>query len=155
MARLVLRNDDAAADAVQDALLAAWLDLRSLRDPDRFDAWLYRVLVSSCRRAAQRARGRRVAEIAVVDGFRTAVGDAQAAVAERDEMDRAFRLLTPDERMVLVLRHHVGMSVPEMADTARVPLGTMKARLSRATGALRAALDADARGIPSAEEVPS
>lgn len=154
-ARLVLGDHDAAADAVQDALLAAWVDLRSLRDPDRFDAWIYRVLIRSCRRSAERRRGRRVAEIAVAGGSATAVGDAQADIADRDEMDRAFRRLTPDERMVLVLRHHVGLSVPEMADAAGVPLGTMKARLSRATGALRAALDADARGLPSAGEVTS
>ena len=56
MARLIVGNDDRAADAVQDALLNAWLDLRALRDPDRFDAWLHRVLVRICYAAAKRHR---------------------------------------------------------------------------------------------------
>ena len=55
-ARLILRDTDAASDAVQDALMAAWRDIRALRDPDRFDAWLYRLLVNGCYRAASRDR---------------------------------------------------------------------------------------------------
>src|SRR5262245_63467805 len=64
-ARLILRSDDAAADAVQDATVSAWLHIRAVRDPDRFDAWLHRLIVHSCYREARRAKRRRVLEIDV------------------------------------------------------------------------------------------
>ena len=47
-ARLVLRDPDWAKDAVQEALVRAWRNLPGLRDPDRFDAWLHRLLVRAC-----------------------------------------------------------------------------------------------------------
>src|SRR5258706_4868941 len=62
-ARLILRDSEQAADAVQDALLEAWLDIRGLRDPEKFDAWLRRLLVRACYRAAKRRRTREGYEI--------------------------------------------------------------------------------------------
>src|SRR5688572_19817814 len=71
-ARLILRDDDSASDAVQDALTSAWLDLRAVRDPDRFDAWLNRLLVRACYRVAGRERRRRLVEIQVDTSHATA-----------------------------------------------------------------------------------
>lgn len=153
-ARLILRDDDRAADAVQDALFEAWRNLRALRDPDRFDAWLHRVLVHSCYRAAKRDRARVVAEIRVAqDGDTTA--DTQRAVAQRDQLERAFRRLTTDQRTVLVLRHYVGLTLVEAADAMGVPLGTFQSRLNRATQAMRASLEADERAADLAPEAAS
>lgn len=144
-ARLILRDDDRAADAVQDAMLQAWLDLRGLRDPDRFDAWVHRLLVRACFRAARRNRTRRVAEIAAAPVGEPTSRDAQAAVAARDQMDRAFRRLSADQRAVIVLYHYLGLSLTESAEALEIPLGTMQSRLSRATQAMRAAVEADER----------
>src|SRR6476659_2799702 len=87
-ARLILRDDEHAADAVQDALLRAWLDLRGLRDPDRFDAWLHRLLVRACYRAAKRGRQRAIVELALDSTREPTTPDAQRTVAVRDQLDR-------------------------------------------------------------------
>jgi RNA polymerase sigma-70 factor (ECF subfamily) len=152
-ARLILRHDELAADAVQDALLLAWRDLRGLRDPDRFDAWLHRLLVRTCYRAARRRRDREVVELKVAMTHESATVDAQRAVALHDQLDRAFRRLSPEQRAVIVLHHYLGMSLVESAGVLAIPLGTMQSRLSRATQVMRAALEADDRPTVNAVEV--
>ena len=144
-ARLILRDDEHAADAVQDALLQAWLDLRGLRDPDRFDAWLHRLLVRACYRAARHRRERDVVEITFDSTLEPMTHDAQRGLAVRDQLDRGFRRLSPEQRAVIVLRHYLGLSLAECAEILAIPLGTMQSRLSRATQAMRAALEADDR----------
>jgi len=144
-ARLILRDDERAADAVQDALLRAWLDLRGLRDPDRFDAWLHRLLVRACYRAARRHRSREIVEINLASTSDPVTSDTQHAIAIRDQLDRGFRRLTPQQRAVIVLHHYLGLSLAESAEILAIPLGTMQSRLSRATQAMRAVLEADER----------
>lgn len=145
VARLILRHDDQAADAVQDALLGAWLDLRGLRDPDRFDAWLHRLLLRACYRAARGRRDREIVELKITLGADPVTPDAQRAVAVRDQLDRGFRRLSAEQRAVIVLHHYLGLSLVESAEVLAIPLGTMQSRLSRATQAMRAALEADER----------
>jgi RNA polymerase sigma-70 factor (ECF subfamily) len=152
-ARLILRDDEHAADAVQDALLQAWLDVRGLRDPDRFDAWLHRLLVRSCYRAAKRGRQRAVIELPLDAMLEPRTPDAQRAVAVHDQLDRGFQRLSPEQRAVIVLHHYLGLSLAESAEALAIPLGTMQSRLSRATQAMRAALDADERPAVGAAEV--
>lgn len=153
VARLILRHDELAADAVQDALLGAWLDLRGLRDPDRFDAWLHRLLVRACYRAARRRRDREVVELTLGSAFEPATPDAQRAVAVRDQLDRGFRRLSAEQRAVIVLHHYLGLSLVESAEVLGIPLGTLQSRLSRATQAMRAALEAEDRPTAMAAEV--
>ena len=153
VARLILRHDELAADAVQDALLGAWLDLRGLRDPDRFDAWLHRLLVRACYRAARRRRDREVVELTLGRAFEPATPDAQRAVAVRDQLERGFRRLSAEQRAVIVLHHYLGLSLVESAEVLAIPLGTMQSRLSRATQAMRAALEADERRTVVVPEV--
>jgi RNA polymerase sigma-70 factor (ECF subfamily) len=152
-ARLILRDDEQAADAVQDALLQAWVDVRSLHDPDRFDAWLRRLLVRACYRAAQRGRQRKVVELTNSLTLESTTSDAQGAVAVRDQLDRGFQRLSPEQRAVIVLHHYLGLSLAESAEALAIPLGTMQSRLSRATQAMRAALEADERPALGAVEV--
>ncbi len=144
-ARLILHDEEQAADAVQDALLQAWLDLRGLRDPDRFDAWLHRLLVRACYRAAKRRRTRDAFEVTVSSTIDGITSDTERALALHDELERGFRRLTPDQRAVIVLYHYLGLSLAESAEALAIPLGTMQSRLSRATQAMRAAIAADDR----------
>ena len=145
VARLIVRDDDRAQDAVQDALVTAWLNVRALRDPDRFDAWLHRVLVRSCYRTAGSERRHRVAELPLLPIDREVAQDAEHTVAIRDQLDRGFRRLPVDLRAVLVVHHYLSLRDQEAADMLDIPLGTMKSRLHRATTALRAALEAEER----------
>ena len=145
VARLIVRDDDRAQDAVQEALVTAWLNVRALRDPERFDAWLHRLLVRSCYRTAGSERRRKATEVPLLPIDREAIPDAQQTIAIRDQLDRGFRRLPVDLRAVLVVHHYLSLRDQEAADMLDIPLGTMKSRLHRASVQLRAALDADER----------
>jgi RNA polymerase sigma-70 factor (ECF subfamily) len=145
VANLILRDQDRAADAVQDTLLKAWQDVHALRDPDRFEAWLHRVLVRTCYAAARRNRVRHLVEIEMSPSLGPNTPDAQVDVAVRDQLNRGFARLSTEHRTVLVLVHYLGLSLAETAEMLGVPLGTVQSRLNRATGTMRAALDADER----------
>jgi RNA polymerase sigma-70 factor (ECF subfamily) len=144
VAQRILRDVDRAEDALQDALVIAWRDLRGLRDPDRFDAWLTRVIVNVCLAQASRER-RRVANLRVLPVDGPAAPDELMTVADRDQLERGFRRLPPEQRAVLVLRHFVGLEPAEIAETLGIPAGTARSRLHHAYRAMRAALEADAR----------
>src|SRR5450756_120396 len=92
---LILRDRSMAEDATQETILRAWRDLPSLRDPDRFDAWLRRVLVNACRDEARRQR-RFGSEVALLSVHEPSIGDSSAGLAERDALERAFRRLSPE-----------------------------------------------------------
>jgi RNA polymerase sigma-70 factor (ECF subfamily) len=150
-ARLILRSDDRAADAVQESLLAAWLHIRAVRDPDRFDAWLHRLLVRACYREAKRARRLAVVELHIEPEIRGDF-DPQDATTMRDQLERGFRRLTPEQRAVLVVHHYLGLPDAEAALVLDVAVGTFKSRLHRASSAFRAAIDADERTSTLATE---
>jgi RNA polymerase sigma-70 factor (ECF subfamily) len=144
IAQRILRDVDRAEDALQDALVIAWRDLPSLRDPDRFDAWVHRVLTNVCIAQATRER-RRAANLRVLPLEGPAGPDDLAGVVDRDQLDRGFRRLTPEERAILVLHHYVGYAPSEIAELLGSPPGTIRSRLHHAHRAMRAALDAEAR----------
>ena len=141
---LILRDPEQAKDAVQNAFLRAWRDLPTLRDPDRFDQWLHRLLVRACIDEARRTRRHRV-DVAFIDVHASPSLDPDRALADRDELERGFRRLEPDERSLLVLRYYLGLPLPEAASVLGIPLGTAKSRVHRGLERMRAALDADAR----------
>ena len=149
VAHRILRDTDLAEDATQQALLTIWRDLPQLRDPARFDAWSYRLLVRACY-----AEGRRTRKWAPnlrllpADGPQSA--NALSSVVDRDQLERGFRRLSIDHRTVVVLHHYLDMPLEAVAETLGVPLGTVRSRLLHAMRGLRAALDADAR--PAAQE---
>jgi len=147
LARRILRDVDRAEDALQDALVIAWRDLRSLRDPDRFDAWLHRLLVNVCIAQATRERRRTVnLRVLPVDG--PAAPDDLLTVADRDLLERGFRRLPPDQRAILAMHHYLGYAPSEIADALGIPPGTARSRLHHAHRAMRAALEADQRVVP-------
>ena len=144
IAHRILRDVDRAEDALQDALVIAWRDLPSLRDPDRFGGWIHRVLTNVCIGQATRERGR-IANLRVLPADGPAGPDEFLSVVDRDELDRAFRRLTPDERAVLVLHHFVGYPPSDIAELLGLPGGTVRSRLHHAHRAMRAALEAESR----------
>ena len=153
-ARLILRDNECAADAVQEAMLSAWLHIRAVREPDRFDAWLRRLLVHACYREAKRLRRRRVMEMDVTPLDTPTGDDAPAEAAARDQVERGFRRLTVEQRAVLVVHHYLGLPDFDAAVILDVPIGTFKSRLNRATAALRAVLEADDRSpVPVQESI--
>ena len=146
---LILRSDADAADAVQDSLLAAWLHIAAVRDPDLFDSWLNRLLVHACYRLAKRTTRRTVSEIPMTVPDAPGPGDVQEDLATRDQLERAFRRLTPEQRSALVVHHFLGLPDAEAASVLEIALGTFKSRLHRASIAMRAAVEADDR-VPTA-----
>ncbi len=144
IACLILRDRQRAEDAVQEALVHAWRELPGLRDADRFDAWLHRLVVNACADQGRHAR-RWATEVRMIRSEPTTEDDANS-LADRDQLERGFRRLKPEQRTIVVLHFYVGLRVPEIAETLGIPAGTVKSRLHYATAALRAALEADARG---------
>jgi RNA polymerase sigma-70 factor (ECF subfamily) len=144
-AMLILRDHSMADDATQETIVRVWRDLPSLRDPDRFDAWLRRLLVNACRDEGRRHRRRRP-EMTLLPTHEPVIGDSSAGLADRDALERGFRRLKPDHRAVIVLHYYLDLSLVEVASATSAPLGTVKSRIHHATRALRAALEADARG---------
>ena len=144
-AMLILRDHSMADDATQETIVRVWRDLPSLRDPDRFDAWLRRLLVNACRDEGRRHRRRRP-EMTLLPTYEPVIGDSSAGLADRDALERGFRRLKPDHRAVIVLHYYLDLSLVEVASATGAPLGTVKSRIHHATRALRAALEADARG---------
>jgi RNA polymerase sigma-70 factor (ECF subfamily) len=142
---LILRSDHDAADAVQEALLAAWLHIAAVRDPERFDAWLNRLLVHACYRLAKRTARRTVLEIPMAAHDAPGPRNVQDDLATRDQFERAFGHLTPEQRAALVVHHFLGLPDADAASVLEIPVGTFKSRLHRASVAMRAALEADER----------
>jgi RNA polymerase sigma-70 factor, ECF subfamily len=148
IARLVLRDTELAEDATQDALVRAWRDLPSLRDAERFDGWLYRLLIRACADVGRHRRRWRT-EIAVLKA-EPAEPDRTAELADRDQIERGLRRLNDAQRMILTLHFYLGLSPEEAADALEIPVGTAKSRLHYAIEALRAALAADERAAVGA-----
>jgi RNA polymerase sigma-70 factor (ECF subfamily) len=140
----ILRDADLADDAVQAALITAWRQLRSLRDPDAFEPWLHRILTHECYAEARRDRRMR-AEIRMLPTVGQAESTGILTINDRDQLERAFRRLTLEQRAVLVFHHYLGLTLSEVAVRLGIPDGTAKSRLFHATAALRASLEADAR----------
>lgn len=143
----VLHDRDRAEDAVQAALLKAWRDLPSLRDPARFDAWLHRLLLRACYDESRKQRVF-VANIRVVS-VEPGEADASGRYADRDQLERAFRRLPVEQRAVIVLHHYQGLPLTEVADALGIPVGTARSRLHYALRTLRAAVEADDRSVVS------
>jgi RNA polymerase sigma-70 factor, ECF subfamily len=149
VARLVLRDTDAAEDAVQETLVRAWRDLPSLRDPRRFQPWIRRVLMRAI--TDEFRSGRRQRAAVTLLRLEPSQPDASDDLVIREQLSRGFGRLSVDHRAVLVLRLYLDLSIDETALTLGIPVGTAKSRLHYAVEAMRVALEADAR--PTRREV--
>ena len=153
-AHRIVRDADLADDATQVALVSMWRELPGLRDPDRFEAWTYRLVVRSCYTELRRRHQGAVRQIAVEDLALVDDGDALRGSDLRDRLDRALGALSVEHRAVVVLHHYVGMSLSEIAEVLGVPVGTVGSRLHHAKRSLRAALEAADRS-PLTEGQPA
>ena len=140
----ILRDTDLAEDASQQALMAIWQDLPQLRDPARFEAWSYRLLVRACYAEGRRSRAW-APNLRLLPADEPVQSGGIHTVIDRDQLERGFRRLSIDHRAVVVLHHYLGLSLPEVADALGVAEGTVRSRHHYAMRGLRAALDADAR----------
>ena len=142
IALAILGSEADASDAVQEAWLAAWRQLPTLRDPARFDGWLDQILVNACRMSIRKRV--RVREVRMPDGFDA--GAPLAAlnqVADRDALDRAFGRLTVEQRTILVLHHLERRPLSAIAAALAIPVGTVKSRLHAARTALERVLETE------------
>ena len=144
VARRILRDLDLAEDATQQALLSVWQDLPQLRDPARFEAWSYRLLVRACY-AESRKQRHWAPNLRLLPADESIADDDLSSVVDRDQLERGFRRLTLDHRAVVVLHHYLDLPLDRVADILGIPVGTAQSRLHHAMRGLRAALDADAR----------
>jgi RNA polymerase sigma-70 factor, ECF subfamily len=150
VAHRILRDLDLAEDATQQALLAIWRDLPQLRDPARFDAWSYRLLVRACYAEGRKER-RWNPPVRLLGSDEPMQADGSSTVIDRDQLERGFRRLSIEHRAVVVMHHYLDWPLERVADALGIPAGTARSRLHHAMRGLRAALDADAR--PPAREV--
>ena len=148
LAARILRDGDLAEDAMQGALITDWRHLPGLRDPDRFEAWVRKLVVHACYAEARRRRTW-AANVRVLPVDGPAGPDGLLSIVDRDELERVFRRLPVEQRAVFVLHHHIGLPLTEIAETLGIPEGTARSRLHYATKALRAAVEADARPVAS------
>jgi RNA polymerase sigma-70 factor (ECF subfamily) len=143
VAHRILRDRELAGDITQHALVKLWQELPTLREPQRFDAWSYRLIVNACYDELRRRR-REQPTLSLIETD-AVLPDAQLTVADRDQLERGFRKLSAEHRAVVILAYYLDYSSPEIASALGVPLGTVRSRLHYARRALRAALEADRR----------
>ena len=145
----ILRDTGLAEDVLQNALVLAWRRLPKLRDPDRFEAWIHRILVHACYDESQKTRSWR-GSVTPLPIELPGTTDETSQVADRDELERAFRWLSIEQRAVFVLHHYLGLPLVEVAELLGIPAGTVRSRLHYATRSLRVAIEA-AAAIPITE----
>ena len=146
-ARLILRDHELARDAVQEGFLAAWRGLPGLRDPDRFEAWLHRLVFRSCINVIRR-QGRRPMEVELLAIDSPVTVDIASAVADRELLDGALKRLQPEQRAVVVMHYYLGMPLPDVASALGIPIGTAKSRHHRSLQAMRSTIDAEELASP-------
>jgi RNA polymerase sigma-70 factor, ECF subfamily len=146
VAHRILRDINLAEDATQQALLDIWRDLPDLRDPARFAAWSYRLLVRACYAEGRRNR-QATPNLRLLPTDESTAGEGLSEVVDRDQLERGFRRLSLEHRAVVVLHHYLDWPLEQVAETLGVPPGTVRSRLHHAMRGLRAALDADARPV--------
>ena len=146
-ARLILRDPELARDAVQEATLRAWKNLRGLRDADRWGPWLHRLLVNACLDIARKRRWRAF-EVEITPLHDAPVPDATSRIADALYVERMLATIDPAQRAVVVLHYYLDLTLAETAATLGIPVGTAKSRLNRALDAMRIRV-ADENELPA------
>lgn len=155
-ATLILRDQDRAQDAVQEALVLAWRHVRALRDPEAWDAWLYRLTVRACYRLAKAVKRRSVVELHVVPDREPATEqDFSTTLADRDLIGRELGRLPVDQRTVMVLHFYLDLPLTDVADILNIPVGTAKSRLHRGLETLRTAMASERNELHLVRERPA
>jgi RNA polymerase sigma-70 factor, ECF subfamily len=149
LARRIVTDPSDAEDATQETFLRAWREIGRLREPERFDAWLTRMLVHACYDLLRRRR-RREARVPWI--LPEPTSSSEVAIEERERLASAFTRLSPEHRAIVALHFYRDLAAPEIARVLAIPEGTVNSRLYYATRALRAALEAIDRSEPRTQE---
>jgi RNA polymerase sigma-70 factor (ECF subfamily) len=146
----ILGDSHLAEDATQQAFIDIWRHIRRLRDPSKFEAWSYRLLVNACYDEAKRQpKWASDSEMQAAD--EPLAVDAFSSVVDREELSRGFASLSVEHRAVLVLHYLLDMTTEQVAEALDIPRKTVYSRLKRAMASLRAALEADTRPASPAQ----
>jgi RNA polymerase sigma-70 factor, ECF subfamily len=145
VARMVLRDEYAAQDAVQEACIEAWRSLPGLREPDAFEGWMRRLLMRACFRLIRRNKRTTAVEVQLTPVDEPASVGLERQLDIHDQLERGLARLAPELRAVVVLVYYLDLPYAQAAEAMGVPVGTMKSRLNRATQVLRAEIEADDR----------
>jgi RNA polymerase sigma-70 factor (ECF subfamily) len=145
VARMIVRDEYAAQDAVQEAFIEAWRSLPGLREPDRFEAWMRRLLVRACFKGRRRGKRVEAVEIHMTPADEPAIPGGERNFAIHDQLERGLARIPAEQRAVVVLVYYLDLPLADAAQALGIPLGTTKSRLNRATSALRAVIEADDR----------
>lgn len=152
VARMILRDEYAAQDAVQETCIEAWRSLPGLREPDKFEAWIRRLLVRSCFKTVRQTRRVGAVEIEMTPAHEPAGASIERRFDIHDQLERGLARISREQRAVVVLVYYLDLPLADAAAAMGIPIGTTKSRLNRATQALRAALEADDREPSRARE---
>ena len=140
LAHVILGNAADAQDATHDAFIQAWRRWPSLRDPAKFPQWFDRILVNTCRDRLRRTTRFRTQDLSA---DLAAGHDPTGAALDRDVIGLGLASLSPDHRVVVVLRFYRDLTAEDIARVLGIRVGTVHSRLHYALQRLRAALDAD------------
>jgi len=145
---MILRDEYAAQDAVQEACIEAWRSLPGLREPDAFEGWIRRLLMRACFRHIRKHKRTNALEIQLTPTDEPTTLGHERQLDIHDQLERGLARLAPELRAVVVLVYYLDLPYVQAAEAMGVPVGTMKSRLNRATQVLRAEIEADDR-MPS------
>lgn len=134
----MLGNREDAEEALQDAFTRAYRSLKRCEDPERFGAWLFRILVNRCRTLGAR-RGRRARTFVVDEAALLGAAEDHPAEASawREEIDRALQRLRADQREAFLLKYVEELGYDEMSQLTGVGVSALKMRVMRACDRLR------------------
>ena len=136
----MLFRSDAAEDAVQDAFIRAFEQLRSCRDPDRFAGWFFLILRNRCLAERRKTKDSVTLGEMMEQADAKRVDRAVEAQEERRMLADAVAELTPEQREVFLLKHIEGWSYQEIAAYTGLPVDSLKMRMHRAYQRLRVTL---------------
>jgi RNA polymerase sigma factor (sigma-70 family) len=128
----ILRDRHAAEDATQDAVLTAWRKLGNLRSGAPLEPWFLAIVANRCRKVWHHRNRQTV----IPDRYEPDHGFV-GQVADRLAIHEALEHLTPQQRLLVILRYYFDLPLDETARIAAIPLGTAKSRLHRALTSLR------------------
>ena len=150
VATLILRDPHRAEDAVQEALLHAWKHIEALRNPDAFEAWLHRITVRTCYKAAKSEKRRVSVEVRELPDLPTASSaDPATWIGDREQLYDAIGRLPVDQRAVMVVHYYLGLPLSRAAEVLDIPIGTAKSRLHHGLTALRRTVREEPPATPS------
>lgn len=134
----LLWNDADAADAMQECILKAWRKLDSLKDDERFSAWVMRILINECRSQQRRDKHRAIP-------FDEAIGDNEPSLEAAVDIGlrQALMKLPRKLRLPLLLHHMDGYSLDEISNMLHLPISTLKGRLYEARKKLRILMEGE------------